>query len=268
VATASREDGAVPLHLQVFNRLRSDIFRGVLKEGTQLPGEIALGEQFKVSRITIRRALDELAARGLIERVQGRGTTVSRRPSFSPVVADVNGLLERNVVIGLETTSRVTEFSYVPAPIDVADALRLDHAATVQMAVRIRTREGMPFAFVTSWIPERIGRLFHEAELDTTPVLALLEQHGVMVDYVEQSISSQAASRAVARALSVEPGSPVLKVERIVCATDGTPVEKSEVFYPADRHQYRITLRRGSRGATSTQDARPTAKPGRAGKPA
>jgi GntR family transcriptional regulator len=258
---------SVPLHLQVFNKLRSDIFRGVVKEGMQLPGEIALGEQFNVSRITIRRALDELAARGLIERVQGRGTTVSRRPSFSPVVADVNGLLERNVLIGLETTSRLAEFSYVPAPVEVAEALGLGHGATVQMAVRIRTRDAMPFAFVTSWIPEHIGRLFHEAELDTTPVLALLEQHGVMVDYVEQTISSQAATRAVGRALSVEPGSPLLKVERIVFATDGRPVEKSEVFYPADRHQYRITLRRGERWAKpKAGDAKASLNGSKAGK--
>jgi GntR family transcriptional regulator len=235
----------VPLHLQVFNKLRSDIFRGVVKEGAQLPGEIALGQQLNVSRITIRRALDELAARGLIERVQGRGTTVSRRPSFSPVVADVNGLLERNVLIGMATTSRLAEFSYVPAPAEIAQALGLEQGALVQMAVRIRSRDGAPFAFVTSWIPERIGRRFDAAELETTPVLALLEQHGVVVDYIEQTIASQAASRAVARALGVEPDSPLLKLERIVFATDGKPVEKSEALYPADRHQYRITLRRG-----------------------
>src|SRR4029079_3475175 len=72
-------DRAVPLHLQVFIQLRDAIFRGDLSEGTRMPGDVALGEHFNVSRITIRRALDELAARGLVERVQGRGTTVRHR---------------------------------------------------------------------------------------------------------------------------------------------------------------------------------------------
>lgn len=240
---------AVPLHIQVFTRLRDAILRGDYPEGTQLPGELALVGQFDVSRITVRRALDELAARGLVDRVQGRGTTVSPRPTFSPVVADVNGLLERNALIALETTSKLSEFAYVPASTDVAQALKLQRGARVQMAVRIRSREGTPFAHVTSWIPETIGRRFDARELEQTPVLTLLEQHGLTIDYIEQTISADVATRAVARALALEPGAPMLKVERTVFASDGRPVETSRVYYPANLHQYRITLRRGSKGA-------------------
>jgi GntR family transcriptional regulator len=242
-------DRTVPLHLQVFTKLRDAIYRGDHAEGTQLPGELALVDQFDVSRITVRRALDELAARGLVERVQGRGTTVLPRPKFSPVVADVNGLLEQNAVIALETTSKLSEFGYVPASADVAHALNLKRGERVQMAVRIRSREGAPFAHVTSWIPEVIGRRFDAEELERTPVLSLLEQHGLTIDYIEQTISAAIATRAVARALALEPGAPVLEVERMVFASDGRPVEKSRAFYPAGQHEYRITLRRGSKGA-------------------
>jgi len=208
-----------------------------------------------VSRITIRRAMDELAARGLVERVQGRGTTVSPRPAFSPVVADVNGLLERNALIAIETTSALSEFAYVPASIDVARVLGLKRGECVQMAVRIRSREGTPFAHVTSWIPEAIGRRFDAGELEKTPVLTLLEQHGLTIDYIEQTISADLATRAVARALALEPGAPMLKVERTVFASDGRPVEKSRVYYPANLHQYRITLRRESKGARKQASA-------------
>jgi len=249
-ARPSREDPerAVPLHLQVFTRLRDAIFRGDYPEGTQLPGELILVDAFSVSRITVRRALDELAARGLVKRVQGRGTTILPRPKFSPVVADVNGLLEQNALIALETTSALSEFAYVPAAADVAHALKLKRGERVQMAVRIRSREGAPFAHVTSWIPEAIGRRFDAEELERTPVLSLLEQHGLTIDYIEQTISATVATRAVSRALALEPGAPVLEVERIVFASDGLPVEKSRVCYPAGRHEYRITLRRGSKG--------------------
>ncbi len=246
-------DRAAPLHLQVYTRLRDAIFRGDYPESSRLPGEIALGEEFGVSRITVRRALDELAARGLVQRVQGQGTTVCRRPAFSPVVADVNGLLESNVAIGLETTSRLVEFAYVPAPPDIAKALALKRAAGVQMAVRIRFRDGMPFAHVTSWIPERIGRRFDEAALVQTPVLALLEQHRVVIGNIEQTISAEAATREVARALALDPGAPLLKVERVVFSTEGVAVEKSRALYPAQRHQYRITLRRGAGRAANAQ---------------
>ena len=261
-ARSSREDDvrAAPLHLQVYTALRDAIFRGDYPVGGQLPGELALVEQFEVSRITVRRALDELAARGWVARVQGRGTTVLPRARFSPVVADVNGLLEQNALIALETTSTLSEFAYVPASADVARALKLERGERVQMAVRLRRREGAPFAHVTSWIPEAIGRRFDAQELERTPVLSLLEQHGLTIDYIEQTISAATATRAVARALALEPGAPVLEVERMVFATDGRPVEKSRVYYPAGRHEYRITLRRGKQGRAPTGGGAP-AKP-------
>jgi GntR family transcriptional regulator len=246
-ARGAAEARAAPLHFQLFTQLRDAIFRGDYPEHTHLPGELALGEAFGVSRITVRRALDELASRGLVQRVQGRGTMVCPRQSFSPVVADVNGLLERNVVIALETTSTLTEFAYVPAPPEVADSLALQRGEPVQMALRIRHREGMPFAHVTSWIPEAIGRRFDAQALHETPVLTLLERHGVVIDRIEQTISAELATRAVGRALGLEPGAALLKVERVVYASDGTAVEKSRALYPSERHQYRITLRRGAR---------------------
>ncbi len=233
----------VPLHFQVFTKLRNGIFRGEYPELTALPGEASLGAKFGVSRITVRRALDELAARGLVERAQGRPTTVRARPTFSPVIADVNGSLERNVLISLETKGELIEFSYVPAPIEVAKDLNLAHGAKVQMAVRIRMRDSMPFAHVTSWIPERIGRLFAPRDLARTSVLDLLEQHGISIRNVEQTISADVANRAVAKALKIAVGAPVLKVERTVYGGDGFAAEASRAIYPADRHQYRINLR-------------------------
>jgi GntR family transcriptional regulator len=243
---AADEARAAPLHFQLFTQLRDAIFRGDYPEHTHLPGELALGEEFGVSRITVRRALDELASRGLVQRVQGRGTMVCPRPSFSPVVADVNGLLERNVVIAFETTSELAEFAYVPAPAEVAATLPVARGELVQMAVRNRHRDGVPFAHVTSWIPERIGRRFDAQALGETPVLTLLERHGVVIDRIEQTISADLATRAVGRALAIEPDAALLKVERVVYATDGSAVEKSRALYPAQRHQYRITLRRGT----------------------
>ncbi len=233
------------MHVQVFNALRDAIFRGDHPQGTQLPGELALTEQFRVSRITVRRALDELAARGIVKRTPGRGTTVLPRAAFSPVVADVRGLLERNVAIGLETTSRLLEFCYTLPPAEVAKALDLERGERVQMAVRLRLRDGVPFAHVTSWIPEEIGKRFGASALEQTPVLALFETHGLTVDYVEQTISAAAPNRALARALALEPGYPLLLVERTVVGSDGRPLERSYAYYPANRHQYRITLRRG-----------------------
>ncbi len=235
--------GGVPLHLMVFTRLRNSIFRGAYPELSALPSEAMLEEKFGVSRITIRRALDELAARGLVDRGRGRVTRVRARRSATPVVAEIRGSLVRNVLAGLETKSEMLEFGYVPASMHVAARLELPGKASVQMAVRLRTRGDMPLAHVTSWIPEQIGRLFELGDMLDTSVLDLLEKHGLRIVSVEQTVSADAADRDVARALRLTAGSPVLKVERIVRAEGGVVAESSSAIYPAECHQYRITLR-------------------------
>ncbi len=238
-----------PLHLRLYVHLRDAIFRGDLAEGMTLPGEFALSERFHVSRATVRRALGELANRGLISRHPGRGTLVRARSDFAPLVATIEGALERTRLISAVSKAEILEFEDVPTPTDVAKALQLDDA-TVCMLVLIRRMRGEPFVHFTSWVPLAVGHSLDRADLERSTMLPLLEQDRHRIIEIRQTIEAAPASRRVARSLQLSPGAPLLRVERVVVGVEGIPIEWSIALYRHDRHQYRINLQ-GTREPSS-----------------
>jgi GntR family transcriptional regulator len=233
-----------PLYHQIYVVLRERIMSGVYGFGRVLPGEQEISGTFGVSRITAKRALNELADGGFVKRERGRGTRVIHRPAVPPVEASVEGLLENLLTMGLETEVDLVDFGYVRADAEVAGALGCAEGAVVQRAVRVRHLDGAPFSHLTTHVPEDIGRSFSRDDLASKPLLALLERSGVVVGRAEQIISATLADAAVSRALGVEFGAPLLSIRRMVFDEAGRAVEFISALYRPDRYQYRMSLSR------------------------
>jgi GntR family transcriptional regulator len=128
---------------RIYLLLQEEIARGTPPAGQALPGEHRLAEDFGVSRVTIRRALEALESEGLVERRAGSGTVVRDRPdSRVGMTANLTNLMPQLVEMGQRTTARLLEFSYGPPGAAVARALGLAEGAAVQRAVRVRLVEG------------------------------------------------------------------------------------------------------------------------------
>jgi GntR family transcriptional regulator len=243
-------DTGAPLYERVFTTLRDAIYRGVLADGAPLPSENELVESMGVSRITVRRAIDELAARGLVVRAQGRATRVRQNIGAEPIVANVEGLLENNLAMGFRTKADVVEFAYIPAPPDVAVALDVPRGTEVQMNVRVRHLENQPFSHLTTFLPPEIGRQISREDLGEQPVLALLERMGIHVTHADQTISAESAPPGVAALLQVEVGTALLKIERRVIGDSGRPVEFIRSLYRPDLYHYQMKLQRVNKAKT------------------
>jgi GntR family transcriptional regulator len=239
-----------PLYHQVYLVLRDKIISGAYGTEGLLPGEPALAQQFGVSRITIKRALDDLAADGFVKRRRGLGTHVVRRAAGKPVAGNMAGLMENLLVMGLETEVELLEFGYVLPPDDVRRMLGLDEGVRAQRAVRVRRQEDVPFSYLTTHVPEPIGRAYGRKDLASTPLLALLERSGVVAESAEQVLGARLADPTVAGHLGVEVGSPLLSLTRVVYDPARRPVEHIHALYRPDRYQYRMSLtrERGSAG--------------------
>ena len=232
-------DMAAPLYEQVYSALRDAIYRGALAEGATMPSETELIRMMGVSRITVRRAIDELVARGLVVRAQGRNTRVRKNIGADPITANVEELLENSFAMGFRTRAAVVEFDTVPAPPDVAVALEMDRGAEVQMSVRVRSFETQqPFSHLTTYLPPEIGNHISRQDLNEQPILVLLERIGVHVTHADQAISAEAAAPGVAALLHVEVGSALLKIERRVIGDTGRPVEFIRALYRPDLYRY------------------------------
>ncbi|MET0529526.1 MAG: GntR family transcriptional regulator [Microvirga sp.] len=240
----------IPLYHRIYMILRERILNGTYQVGQTLPSEAELMERFSVSRITARRALDELSGEGLVARTRGRGTHVSPRPlsdlGGAPIVAGIEGLMANLSIIGRQTTVEVFEFGFVEVPDPVAIEMALARREMVQRAVRVRSLDGAPFSLSTTYVLEHIGRTYTQDELATVPLIDLITRAGTTIGTVNQSITATLADDVSAQRLGVQPASPLLKLRRIFYDTDNRAVYFVDLFYRPDRFEYRMTLSRGA----------------------
>lgn len=227
---------------QVYLVLRDRILSGAIAFGARLPNENELAGAHGVSRVTVRRALHELARERLIERRRSAGTTVIYRPSPAPITADISGVLANLADMGRRTTAKLLSFDYVPAEGAAAEALGAGPDHLLQRAVRVRSVDGLPFSYLITHVPESLSVTFSRQELAARPLLDLLERAGVKVGHARQRISAGLATPEVARVLDVRGGSPLIELIRVVYDRSGRGVEHLHALYRPDRYAFEIDL--------------------------
>jgi GntR family transcriptional regulator len=234
----------VPLYQQIFVLLRNQIQSGDLAPGVRVMGEVELCAAFKVSRITARRALNELAQQGLVERTRGRGTTVLARRPPDPMRATFDGLMENIGHIGRTTSVKVLHRGTEPATQEVAAQLQLAPGTPVLHALRVRQLGDQGMSYLATWVPQNIAALIEGQDMSATPLLLLLEEVGVPVASATQTITATLADAAAASALGLPAGSPLIDVRRTVCDANDRPVEFIKILYRPELYQFHMSMRR------------------------
>jgi GntR family transcriptional regulator len=235
--------GAVALYHRVYTILRERLVSGRYPAEQPLPGELDLAADFGVSRVTMRRALDELKREGLIVRHRGRGSYPSTPARSTPVRGTISGLLDNLIAMGLKTSVRIISLDSIAAPPDVAAEMAIAPDDRVQKAVRVRSLDGAPLALMTTWVPESVAT-FTRRQLSDLPMLKLLEGAGICVAHADQTISARLADTTVAPLLDVGYGAALLAVNRLVRDDTGRAVQLLRGLYRPDRYEYRMSLDR------------------------
>lgn len=217
-------------HVQIREYLRRTI--AGLEPHAALPSERALVERFGVARMTVRQAVDALAAEGLLERVPGRGTFVTR-PKVDLQVR-LSSYTEEMHRRGLRPSSQVLLARQEEAAEDVAASLEVSPASPVVHVHRLRLADEEPMALEHVWIPAGLvpGLLDDEIPASLYDELA---RHGLLPTWGEDSVDAGIADAGEARLLRIDPGAPLLRMRRrAFCGT--TTVEVSSSAYRADRY--------------------------------
>ena len=239
-----QSEGDTPLYGQMYNLLRERIMTGRFAPGSLLPGEQELSRLFGVSRITVKRALNELAASGYVARQRGRGTVVTFNPAAPVVMGSFENLFQSLKEMGLGTQVDLLDVREVGADADVARLLGLEPGAPVQRAVRLRKIEREPFSYLVTHVPAAFAQGFDPQLLASKPLLQLLDEAGHRAVEAEQWITAVAAPADVAKALGLSAGAPLLRIVRVMRAENGDGVEALEGFYRPDRFQHHMQLTR------------------------
>lgn len=221
------------LHRQVFNVLRDEIARGVYASTGALPKEEAIGERFGVSRITVRRALADLAAQGLVERRHGLGTFV--KPQAAGRQAPTLTLVESLQKAAQDTQVKVIECQQGEAPPDVGAQLQLAYGERALHALRLRSVGRQPVMLTDAWIPAAMSVGVSAATLRKHALYELLMAQGVQFGSVVQEITAQLADPMLAGLLDLEVGAPLLKLVRLMHDQDNVPVLHISIYLSPER---------------------------------
>ncbi len=226
-----------PRYHQIAGALRERIEAGEFAAGRLLPSETELCADYAASRVTIRRALEVLRDESLVASRQGYGWFVAADPLRQSLgrLATIEAQLAES---GIVSQRRVLEFGFGVAPDAVRRALGARRVLTVR---RLNLADGTPFARVTVWCPEALGRHLSLAEVERSPFYELLE---VDLASATQTVTADAAGEADAELLEIPRGSPVLVCTRITHSADHEAVLMSEHVFPAHRTEFVVELTR------------------------
>lgn len=228
-----------PLYYQLYTMLHDAISSGELPRGSRMPSEKELASTFEVSRITARRALDELALKKMVARHRGRGTFVDYRYQPDTMHAPLGEFMQSIDHMWRDTRVEVIELDFSLPPRAVADEFRAEAEETLCHQIRVRSKQEVPFAHYVTWT-RGFNRRLTKSQLEKTPRLELLKRYGIEFARVEQFLSAEGADADVARRLGVSTGKPMLKLTRYAYDEEDRLLDKLTALYNPDLFIYRM----------------------------
>jgi GntR family transcriptional regulator len=232
----------VPLYFQVAQFLERRIESGELPPGMRLDNEIALADQFGLSRPTMRRAIEYLVDRGLLVRKRGVGTQIVQPKVRRPV--ELSSLYDDLRAAGREPRTQVLSFVIEPPSKVVAEALSIGADSQVYSLERLRFTGREPLSIMHNWLPVGVVPLEREV-LESRGLYDVLRSSGVTLKIATQTIGGRAARAAEARLLAERPGAPLLTMTRTAYDETGRAVEYGSHVYRASLYTFELTLTSG-----------------------
>jgi len=234
---------AIPLYYQLKEIIKQQIEEKIFPIGSAIPTEQELQEKYKVSRSTVRQAINELVNEGFLTKKQGKGTFVSGMGKLKEELPRLLSFTEQMLVKRIKPEARVISVQEIFPPKRIIKALRLAEKEKVLRIERLRLADKKAICILVSYLPLSLGI---KIEDDFTGSLydLLEKKYGFTITKGDEIIEASAASKHEARLLKIKEGSPVLCMSRITYTLDNRALELVEGTYRADRYKYSITLER------------------------
>lgn len=233
------------LYSQIREILRQRILDGTYQPHQQMPSESELIKAFSVSRITVRQALGDLQRAGLIFKIHGKGTYVSKPKSFQNI-GQLQGFGEAMSRMGYETFSQVVSIKTLSAGRVVGAKLKVKEREQITELRRVRYLNREPISLDVTYVPKAIGERLAKEDLTNRDIFLILENdYGLSLGQAEMQIEAMLADESLSRLLKIEEGTPVLRIERLTFTSDEQPLDYEYLYYRGDAFQYRLCIERG-----------------------
>ncbi|HXH96702.1 MAG TPA: GntR family transcriptional regulator [Gaiellaceae bacterium] len=244
----------LPLYAQLRDALLQEIREGGLEPGDRFPTESAIRDRYRVSRATVRQALADLEAGGVIRKVQGLGSFVAApKIRHVPLLTSFTELASSQ---GFTPSHRVLSSTVEETPAEAAGELGLAAGARCRFLRRLFLSDGETIGLAETWLPlDALGGhddLLDRDRLDAGSMYEVLqgEPIGLVLDRAVETISPDVVDAPRAELLGCEAGTPVLLIRRLTFTPDERAVESTRLTFVGDRYEYRVELHRPEPGGS------------------
>jgi len=236
----------IPKYLQISAWLRELIQNGRYQPGEKLPSEVALSQVCGVNRNTLRQAIAELAAVGLLRKEKGTGTFVAAR---APV--ELRHKLERILSFtdlmrdsGVEEKTKILSKRIETAREHIAKALFLGPSNNVIVVRRVRAGDGIPLIYEESYLPRDIFDGIQEMNLIGSMYKIMTDHFKVTLARSKQTISGVNLDQRIASILELPRNSAGIFIESLTFDENSIPIELLYSYHRGDKYKLEIELGR------------------------
>lgn len=239
-----------PLYEKVYDHLNDLIVNGELKPGDKLLSEKELENMFDVSKITVRRAIQELVYENKVVRIAGKGSFVLK-PKIEPQPA-LSSFSENMIAQGYDPSCRDSRVSLIVPHAKICGYLQIGKHEKVLNIYRLMLANGMPISIQDTYLPAYIynknPQYFTAEIMNKISLYKILEmEFGITLFKAEEWVEASKATQEEADLLGIEPDDSILIVERITYTTEGDPIEYGKLIFPANRYRYKVELFRSQK---------------------
>lgn len=233
----------IPIYVQIEEELKQRIYVGDYEVGEPIPSERDLSKIFEVSRMTVRQAITNLVAHGLLYREKGKGTYVAE-PKIEQPLTGLTSFTEDMLARGLKPSSKLIKFEKQKVPADVARDLQLQEFDEVYHIVRIRNADEQPMAIERSYIPVKLFPNLSRDNIENSLYSLIEEHYELKIGRAIQKMEATTVAKEDSKFLQLELNAVVLLIIRISSLEDGRPFEVVRSSYRADRYKFISEIKR------------------------
>ncbi len=215
-----RQKTGVARYYQLYALLSNALNDGTIAPGSALPSEPELANRYRLSRTTVRRALERLEQESRILRLRGSGTFARQAPLSKRLCLNLHTYYEDLPSIAAKTSASVLRFEPEASPAGARD-LHSQLGERAFVIQKLRKYQGTPYQLTTAYIPESIGRQIRRSWLGSTSIIVALDRIGPKTVSAEHTMSAVAADDIASRALRVALGAPLLRMRAVFSDAKG-----------------------------------------------
>jgi GntR family transcriptional regulator len=238
------KDGVIPIYHQLKTLVKEQVEDKVWEINDMIPSERELSEQFDISRMTVRHAINDLVSEGILYRKRGMGTFVAK-PKINQGLTKLSNFTSDMEQRGLKPGAKILHVKVVPASKKIAKNLQVKEHDNVVELFRLRLADDEPMALERSFLPfEKVAPILNESLENKSLYAELREKCNLNLILAKQSIEISYASQLDdARFLEIDLDTPVLLIERTTFSDNDIPIEYVQSLYRADRYKFSIEMK-------------------------